>query len=124
MTQTFGKPSSTCQSCPFFDDYQDERERGWCRGFDRPARLHHPKTPDCEQVSQPPFQTVRVELHTLAVEDDGYGYPVPVDSQVIEVTVNQLTREAVETALQPLLNLSEWVVTDFWQPEPESESEF
>jgi len=43
---------------------------------------------------------------------------------VIEVTVNQLTREAVETALQPLLNLSEWVVTDFWQPEPEPESEF
>jgi hypothetical protein len=75
-------------------------------------------------VSQAPSQTVRVELHTLAVEDDGYGYPVPVDSQVIEVTVNQLTREAVETALQPLLNLSEWVVTDFWQPEPEPESEF
>jgi hypothetical protein len=61
--------------------------------------------------------TVSVELHTRAVEDDGYGYPVPVDSQVIQVNVHQFTQEAVEIALQSLVDLSEWAIAHVWQPE-------
>ncbi|MGK7875670.1 MAG: hypothetical protein AB4426_20930 [Xenococcaceae cyanobacterium] len=84
MTHPSTQSPLTCQSCPFFDDYHDQRGRGWCRAFDNPARRHHPRTIDCELVIQ--SHTVMVEVHTKAVEDDGYGYPVPVDSQVIVTT--------------------------------------
>jgi hypothetical protein len=121
MTQTLLQSSPTCQSCPFFEDYQDKQGSGWCQAFDKPARQHHPISSDCDLVSQNRLKTVRVELYTRAVEDDGHGYPVPVDSQVIEVTVDQFMRERVEAALHPLLDLSRWVITHFWQPESLSE---
>ncbi len=62
-----------------------------------------------------------VELHSKAVEDDGFGHPVPVHSQALSVTVLQLTREAVEDALADSFDLSEWTVGSFWKPEPNSE---
>ena len=62
-----------------------------------------------------------VELHSKEVEDDGFGYPVPVHSQALEVTVLQLTRSAVEAALASSFDLSEWTVGRFWKPEPNSE---
>ncbi|ACK70838.1 hypothetical protein PCC7424_2417 [Gloeothece citriformis PCC 7424] len=121
MTQNFHKPTSTCKSCPFFEDYQDERGRGWCHAFNQPARRHHPKTHTCELVSVEPPKTVKVQLLSKAVEEDDCGYPVPVDSQIIELRVNQITRNAIEVALQSLIDLSEWAIADFWQPELESE---
>ncbi|WP_245602669.1 hypothetical protein [Gloeothece verrucosa] len=121
MAQNFSKPtsSSCCQSCPFFEDYQDEGGRGWCHAFNQSARRHHPKTHDCELISMEPPKTVKVQLHSKAVEED-CGYAVPVDSVVIDLKVNEITRNAIETALQSLFDLSEWVVADFWQPELES----
>ncbi len=120
MTQTLLKLSSTCQSCAFFNDYTDERGRGWCRAFEQPARRHHRRTPECALVTQQSLKTVRVELYTKAVEDDGFGYPVVVDSQVIELTVPQITTEAIEVALHSLFDLSEWVIGCCWEPELES----
>jgi hypothetical protein len=104
----------TCESCTFFNDYDDERGRGWCQAFDRPARRYHPKTSSCELVTQ--NQTIMVELYTKAIEDDGDGYPVVVDSRVIKLTVSQITREEVEAKLRPLFDLSEWVIHHFWKP--------
>lgn len=122
MAQILFLSPSTCQFCPCFDSYQDKQGRGWCRAFNKPARLYHPRTSDCEWAINPiPSQTINVELHTHAVEDDGYGYPVPVNSQVLQVTVHSLTREVVETALQSLVDLSEWAIAQIWQPEQESE---
>lgn len=109
----------TCESCTFFNDYDDERGRGWCRAFDHPARRSHPKTSSCELVTQ--NQTVMVELYTKAVEDDGNGYPVVVDSRVIELSVSQMTREEIEAKLRPLFDSSEWVIHHFWKPCNESE---
>ncbi|WP_013321017.1 hypothetical protein [Gloeothece verrucosa] len=120
MTQNFPKLTETCESCTFFEDYQDERDRGWCHAFNQSARKHHPKTHDCELVSIEPPKTVKVQLHSKAVEEDDCGYAVPVDSVVIDLTVNEITRNALETALQSLLDLSEWAIADFWQPELES----
>jgi hypothetical protein len=122
MAQTLFSSPTTCQSCPCFDNYQDEQGRGWCRAFNQAARLYHPRTRDCDWVkdSVPP-QAVSVELQSKAVEDDGCGYPIPVDSQVLQVTVHPFTQAAVETALQSLLDLSEWEIARIWQPERESE---
>ena len=119
MTHPSRQSPLTCQSCPFFDDYHDEKGRGWCRAFDQPARQHHLKTPDCELVIYD--HTVMVELHSKAVEDDGFGHPVPLHSQALSVTALQLTREAVEDALADPFDLSEWTVGSFWKPEPNSE---
>ncbi|ACK72309.1 hypothetical protein PCC7424_3935 [Gloeothece citriformis PCC 7424] len=120
MTQNFHKSTSTCESCPFFEDYQDEQGRGWCHAFNQPARRHHPKTHTCKLVRVEPPKTVKVQLLSKAVEEDDCGYLVPIDSQVIELRVNQMTRNAIETALQSLIDLSEWAIADFWQPELES----
>lgn len=118
MRQIF--PSSpTCESCTFFNDYNDERGRGWCQAFDHPSRRYHAKTSSCELLT--PNQTVMVELYTKAVEDDGDGYPVPVDSRIVELTVPQITREEVEAGLQPGFDLSEWVIYHFWKPYDELE---
>ncbi|MGK7876668.1 MAG: hypothetical protein AB4426_26260 [Xenococcaceae cyanobacterium] len=119
MTHPNTQSQLTCQSCPFFDDYHDQKGRGWCRAFDKSARRHHLKTPECELVIQD--HTVMVELHTKAIEDDGFGHPVPVDSRMLSVTVLELTQEAVEAALPDSFDSAEWTVGRFWKPEPNSE---
>ncbi|NJO97730.1 MAG: hypothetical protein HC764_18470 [Pleurocapsa sp. CRU_1_2] len=38
--------TDTCVNCQHFHDYH-ERNRGWCRQFDYPAKTNHKKTNDC-----------------------------------------------------------------------------
>jgi hypothetical protein len=94
MAQILPQTAETCQSCQFFDDYQDERGRGWCKAFNNPARRHHRKTPDCLFACQEPPTTVRVKLHTKAIAIERDLHPFPVDSQV--ATVNNFPTETLK----------------------------
>ena len=46
--QTKTPTTSTCASCPHFDDFKEPNGRGWCMVFDRVAYQHHPFTQDCQ----------------------------------------------------------------------------
>ncbi len=115
------RSSLSCASCPFFNDYDDERGRGWCREFDRPARRHHRGTRECELINEKSLVKVRVEVFTNEVEDDGNGYPVSVDSKLIDLKVPRLTREDVEAALSSVIDLSAWTMASYWEPVTEPE---
>lgn len=39
---------TNCHNCPYFDNYQEERGRGWCNQRDRLAYSHHIFTRECE----------------------------------------------------------------------------
>lgn len=93
---------SNCSGCAYFCDFNDPRGGGWCRVFNQSAKRHHQRTSDCdssiktlERESKPAF-LVKVQLTTEAVEDDGYGYPVPVDEKVIDLVIAQPIRSLVE----------------------------
>jgi hypothetical protein len=87
------------------------------------ARRHHQRTSDCDssiktlkRESQPAF-LLKVLLTSFEVEDDGYGYPVPVDEKLVEVVVAKPTRSLVEAALANRNDLHGYQIVDFWQPE-------
>jgi hypothetical protein len=114
---------STCAECRYFSDFGDERGRGLCRVFDMVARRHHQRTSDCdssiktiEGETQPAF-LFKVLLTSTEIEDDGYGYAVPVDEKLVEVVVAKPTRELVEKALANRNDLHGYEIVDFWQPE-------
>ena len=49
-TQTIERSTqSTCSTCPYFQDFGERNERGWCHLFDQMARKPHNRTGDCEQ---------------------------------------------------------------------------
>jgi hypothetical protein len=102
MTQFLFSSPLTCQSYSDGESNQDELNRAY-------------------RIGPFPSQTVCVELQTNAVEDDGSGYPVPIDSQVLQVNGPRLTREAVEVALHSLIDLSKWTIAQIWQPAGEGE---
>ncbi|MBR8831744.1 MAG: hypothetical protein N5P05_002662 [Chroococcopsis gigantea SAG 12.99] len=106
--------ADTCEFCPFFKDYDDSRGRGWCLGFDRYVRKHHRRSWSCELLTE--NRTVMVQLYTRAVEEDDDGYPVPVDSHLVKLTVAQPTRENVEGKIRQLFDLSQWEIGSFWEP--------
>jgi hypothetical protein len=127
MPQTTLKPTteqhSTCAECRYFSDFNDARGRGLCRVFDSVARRHHQRTSDCdssiktiEGETKPAF-LFKVLLTSTEIEDDGYGYPVPVDEKLVEVVVARPTRELVEAALANRNDLHGYQIVDFWQPQ-------
>lgn len=84
------------------------------------TRLHHRSTVTCEREiqalkQQPKTYTVAVELITEEVEDDGYGYPVPVDDLIITLVVPKLDRELIERIVATRSDLRGYVVMSFWQ---------
>ncbi|WP_156114144.1 hypothetical protein [Myxosarcina sp. GI1] len=46
------RQSDTCAKCTYFQDYNDERGRGWCHLFDDATRKHHQRTHDCDLNSE------------------------------------------------------------------------
>jgi hypothetical protein len=113
----------TCANCRYFSDFGDERGRGLCRVFDTVAKRQHQKTETCnssikilEAEAKPAF-VVWVTLYSQAVEDDGYGQPVPVDEKLVEVVVAKPTRELVEAAIATRDDLHGYEIVNFWQPE-------
>jgi hypothetical protein len=111
----------TCANCPFFSDFYD-RDRGLCQVFDRVFKNHNPRTSDCDLqieslLKQPKTYTVKVELITEAVEDDGSGHAVPLDSRTVEVNVAQPLRALVEAEIANRKDLQGWQVATFWQPD-------
>ncbi len=112
---------STCSTCPAFVDYQGARNRGLCQLFNEITYKHHPKTKTCDlSLEINALTTTRIKvfvsLATEAIEDDGYGYPVPVNTKQIEVTVNELTPEAVHRVIRGLKDCEGYKVMDFWRP--------
>lgn len=118
---------STCSDCPYFSDFKDPRFLGWCRVFNQSAKKHHQRTSDCdssiltlEQENQLAI-LVKVQLTTEAVEDDGYGYPVPVDDLVIDLVIDLVVahpiRSLVEAAISQRDDLKGYRIDSFWQPE-------
>jgi hypothetical protein len=110
----------TCANCPFFSDFYD-RERGLCQVFEQVTRKHNPRTSDCDLsikslLKQPKSCTVKVELVTEAVEDDGSGHAVPIDSRTVEVMVAQPLQALVEMEIASRNDLQGWEVATFWLP--------
>jgi hypothetical protein len=65
----------TCANCPYFQDFHD-RERGLCQVFEQVTKKHNPRTSDCDLsieslLQQPKTYTLKVELITSEVEEDG-----------------------------------------------------
>jgi hypothetical protein len=120
-------PPSACATCPFFSDFHD-RDRGLCEVFDRVFKKHNPRTSDCNcsiesLLKQPKNCTVKVELVTEAVEDDGSGHAVPLDSCTVELTVAQPIRALVKAAIATQKKLQGWEVARFWQQNPDGSFE-
>jgi hypothetical protein len=121
------KPLSTCATCPYFQDFYD-RERGLCQVFEQVFKKHNPRTTDCDLsiaslLKQPKTYAVMVELITYEVEDDGYGYPVPIDSCTVEVNVAQPIKALVEAEIASRHDLQGWQVARFWQSNPDGSFE-
>jgi hypothetical protein len=117
------KSPSTCANCRYFSDFDDERGRGLCRVFDTVAKRHHHKTETCissinilEGETKPAFE-VWVTLYSREVEDDGYGYPVPVDEKLVKIIISKPTRELVEAAISNRSDLHGYEIVNFWQPQ-------
>jgi hypothetical protein len=111
----------TCANCPYFQDFYD-RERGLCQVFEQVFKKHNLRTSDCDLsiaslLKQPKTCTVKVELITETVEDDGSGHAVPIDSRTVEVMVAQPLRALVEMAIATQKNLQGYQVANFWQPD-------
>jgi hypothetical protein len=114
---------STCATCPFFSDYYD-RERGLCQVFERVIKKHNPRTSDCDLqieslLKQPKTCSVIVELITKAVEDDGSGHAVPLDSRTVELMVAQPFKALVAAEIAFRHDLQGWEVATFWQQNPD-----
>ena len=135
MTQTIvttiQAQQSTCGTCPYFEDYQ-ERGRGLCHIYDEVTRRHWEKTGDCtlaikslERECRIDATTVaypvKVELATRAIEDNGDGYPVPVETVSLLVAVSRLSTEAVIAATVAKGYSEGYRVMDWWQPAVEEE---
>jgi hypothetical protein len=56
-------------------------------------------------------------LTSKKVEDDGYGYPVPVEEKLVEVVVAKPTRELVIEAIATRNDLHGYEIVNFWQPD-------
>ncbi len=113
--------TGTCAQCPAFVDYQGTRNRGLCQLFNEVTYAHHSKTQTCDLSLKSHSLTttgikVFVSLATEKVEDDGFGYPVPVETQQIEVTVDQLTKEAVHRVIRGRKDCEGYHVMDLWRP--------
>lgn len=39
---------TNCHNCPYFNNFKDNRGRGWCNQQNRHSFTHHVFTPDCE----------------------------------------------------------------------------
>jgi len=121
------KQHPTCAQCPFFSDFND-RERGLCQVFEQVFKRHNPRTSDCDLqieslLKQPKNCAVMVELITEAVEDDGSGHAVPVNSRTVEITVAQPIKALVKLAIANRNDLHGWQVATFWQQNPNGEFE-
>ncbi|WP_036489158.1 hypothetical protein [Myxosarcina sp. GI1] len=46
------RQSDTCAKCTYFQDYNEERGRGWCHLMDDATRRHHQRTNDCDLNSE------------------------------------------------------------------------
>ena len=124
LTNQQTSQQNTCANCPQFQDYQDSRSRGLCQAFDQVTRKHHRRTPDCdhaiEQLNLP--KTFKVELISEEIEADDNGYPIPVDYQIVEVTVTDSNPSSIMQAVSAKLsasgneNLKDYRVVSFWQP--------
>lgn len=114
---------ATCATCPYFEDYKDARNRGWCREFDQVTRTHHRRTQICDLVlrSLKSTKTFMVELESEEIEDDGNGHAVPVDSQIVEVKVTDSTRGAIEKAISLKDDLKGYQIVGFWKTALEME---
>jgi hypothetical protein len=121
------EPHSTCSGCAYFSDFSDSRGQGWCRVFNQSAKRHHQRTSDCDssiltlEKENQPATLIKVQLTTEAVEDDGYGYAVPVDHLIIDVFVTHPSRELVKAAIAERKDLQGYRIDDFWIPEDYSE---
>lgn len=122
-TKSTSEQHSTCSDCPYFSNFNDPRDLGWCRVFNQSAKRHHQRTSDCDssiltlEKENQPATRVKVQLTTEAVEDDGYGYPVPIDDRIIDVVVTQPSKELVEAAIAQRKDLQGYRIDGFWQPE-------
>ncbi|WP_036488202.1 hypothetical protein [Myxosarcina sp. GI1] len=101
------RQSDTCAKCTYFEDYHDERGRGWCHLFDDATRKHHVRTHDCDLNSS--------SLQALLYSEYDYGDRVKiVDSD--EDHTEWATFEVVEkrhnsqcyTSVVNYLTQSEW----------------
>ncbi len=116
--------SPTCSACPFFNDYNEARNRGYCQAFDQVTRRHHPCTVSCHQAlearRQKPSIPLMVLLMTKAVQDFD-GHAVPVDEKIIDLTVSELSEDKVRTAISLRKDLRGYEIVSFWKPENEDE---
>ena len=117
---------STCATCPYFKDYSD-RGRGLCYIFDQVTRRHWEKSSDCDcaiktlerecHIDAPTVAyPVMVELATRAIEDNGDGYPVPVETVNLLVAVSRLSSEAVIAAAIAKGYSEGYQLMNWWQP--------
>ena len=117
---------STCATCPYFSDYSD-RGRGLCHIFDEVTRRHWEKSSDCDcaikalerecRIDAPTVAyPVMVELATRAIEDNGDGYPVPVETVNLLVAVSRLSTEAVIAATVAKGYGEGYRLMNWWRP--------
>ena len=125
-TQPTQVQQSTCATCPYFKDYNDQ-ERGRCTIFDQAAKRHWRKSSDCDCAIKalerechidPPTVAypVMVELATRALEDNGDGYPVPVETVNLLVAVSRLSTEAVIAATVVKGYGKGYQLMNWWRP--------
>ncbi|MEA5537080.1 hypothetical protein [Crocosphaera sp. XPORK-15E] len=119
------QPCPTCADCPKFRDFRDARNRGWCSAFDKVTRLHHTRTSTCDttiesQSKQQNRLTVMVELVTHELDiDPERGFTFPKHEQVIEVSMTEVSRKAVEQAILPHREFNDYYIAGFWEPQYE-----
>ncbi|GFE71976.1 hypothetical protein [Chroococcus sp. FPU101] len=117
-------PTATCAVCPFFNDYNEPRGRGWCQVFDHYAFRHHPCTNTCRSAIQPLLDlqpiTVRVELVSKELDPDE-DTPVHLHSFVTEITVSKPSKESVQNAIASLGHSSEYDIAHYWIPQEPQE---
>lgn len=117
----------TCADCPKFRDFQDSQNGGWCSVFDQVTSTHHSRTETCDgtiesQNQQQNRLTAMVELVTHELDiDPEEGFIFPKDSQIIEVSVPELSRLAVEAVIGSQHEFNGYYIAGFWEPE-EAES--
>ena len=83
----------TCKGCQHFEDYREpeffqvdgksipnnNKGKGWCNCFDRPAKTHHIKTNDCIRGREALEESSQVTLNEI-IELDRDDYPIEADS--------------------------------------------
>ncbi|MEM8779411.1 MAG: hypothetical protein AAGF26_11175 [Cyanobacteria bacterium P01_G01_bin.49] len=129
--------SETCSNCPNFQNFYDERSRGWCSHFDQVTRTHHPRTATCNATIGVPshracpvgnlagvarkvqsHQSVMVELitHELDIDPED-GFTSPKDEQTIKIDVPKIFRQVVEQVIASHQKFTGYYVARFWKPE-------